>query len=624
MLGCSFVSPSAGRVGAIVGPSTMSGSNASDLIGQPSDRRKLIAVVYADMVGYSRLIGLDDAGTLQRLRRLRGELIDPAIEKHGGRIVQTGGDSLLIVFDSIDGAVRCAIEVQQKVPIHDGDQAPDRTIRFRVGINIGDAIADGTDLHGDAVNVVARLQAECPPGGICVTRAVRDHVQDRLNLTFEELGALKLKNITRPVEAFLVRPPATLKSVERTLVQDTGEALPLPGKPSLAVLSFTNMSGDLDQEFFSDGITDDIITELSRSRSLFVIARNSSFTYKGRAVDVRRVARELGVRYVLEGSVRRNDKRVRVVAQLIDAETGNHILAERYDRDLTDVFAIQDEITAAVTTAILPAVTDAEQQRALRKPPASLSAWETYQRAIWHMGKGSGPDNEQARILLGRAISLDARFAPAYLAIALTHIYDGNKFAAISLQEAARLATDWAKKAAEIDVDNSDAISILELAKLLGNNRVDKENVFRLRAANPNSLWPHTASGIILVFSGQPSQGRAALLDALRLSPYDPINRPQILTNILISHYFEHDYLAAFETASFALSRHPGVPNLFRWKSASLGQLGRADEARDALLKALEVSPQSFDLFVRSRPSWFRPEDHEHMLDGLRKAGWQG
>ena len=218
--------------------------------------------------------------------------------------------------------------------------------------------------------MVARLQAECPPGGICVSRSVRDHVHGRLGLDFEELGPLSLKNIARPVEAFLVRPPATLKSVERTLVQDTGEALPLPGKPSLAVLSFTNMSGDLDQEFFSDGITDDIITELSRSRSLFVIARNSSFTYKGRAVDVRRVARELGVRYVLEGSVRRNDKRVRVVAQLIDAETGNHILAERYDRDLTDVFAIQDEITAAVTTAILPAVTDAEQQRALRKPPA--------------------------------------------------------------------------------------------------------------------------------------------------------------------------------------------------------------------------------------------------------------
>src|SRR5690349_20247381 len=307
---------------------------------KPSDRPKLIAVVYADMVGYSRLIGLDDAGTLERLRTLRQTLIDPVIEEHGGRIVQTGGDSLLVVFDSIDGAVRCAVNVQQEVPVLDADQPPDRAIRFRVGINIGDAIADGTDLHGDAVNVAARLQAECPPGAICVSRSVRDHVHGRLDLVFEDLGVLNLKNIARPVEAFLLQPNAAAGvsgSVERALVQGTGEALPLPDKPSIAVLAFTNMSGDPDQEYFSDGIADDIITELSRSRSLFVIARNSSFTYKGRAVDIRLVARELGVRYVLEGSVRRSGGRVRVVAQLIDAETGNHIWAERFDRALEDV-----------------------------------------------------------------------------------------------------------------------------------------------------------------------------------------------------------------------------------------------------------------------------------------------
>ena len=297
------------------------------------DRRKLIAVVHADMVGYSRLIGLDDVGTLERLRTLRTDLIDPAIEEHGGRIVNTGGDSLLIVFDSIDGAVRCAVKVQQQVPAHDADQPPDRAIRFRVGINVGDVIPDGTDVHGDVVNVAARLQAECPPGGICVSRQVRDHVQDRLDLVFEELGALNLKNIARPVEAFVLRPMTrrqSPKSVERSLVHGTGEALPLPDKPSIAVLAFNNMSGDPEQEYFSDGIAEDIITELSRSRSLFVIARNSSFTYKGRAVDVKQVARELGVRYVLEGSVRRSGARVRVVAQLIDAETGNHIWAERY------------------------------------------------------------------------------------------------------------------------------------------------------------------------------------------------------------------------------------------------------------------------------------------------------
>ena len=245
-------------------------------------------MVYADMVGYSRLIGLDDAGTLERLRTLRRNLIDPAIEEHGGRIVQTGGDSLLIVFDSIDGAVRCAVKVQQQVPVLDGDHPSDRAVRFRVGINIGDAIADGTDLHGDAVNVAARLQAECPPGGVCVSRSVRDHVRGRLDLTFEELGALNLKNIAYPVEAFVVR--SAPQSVEPSLVHGVSEVLPLPDKPSIAVLAFTNMSGDPEQEYFSDGIADDIITELSRSRSLFVIARTSSFTYKGHAVDMKQAA----------------------------------------------------------------------------------------------------------------------------------------------------------------------------------------------------------------------------------------------------------------------------------------------------------------------------------------------
>ena len=290
----------------------MSETKAPDPIGRPPDRRKLVAVVYADMVGYSRLIGLDDAGTLERLRTLRRDLIDPAIDEHGGRIVQTGGDSLLIVFDSIDGAVRCAVKVQQQVPIHDGDQPPDRAIRFRVGINIGDAIADGTDLHGDAVNVAARLQAECPPGGICVTRPVRDHVHDRLDLAFEELGALNLKNIARPVEAFVLRPDDGRDHIEirraSLLCRCDTKPCRCRTSPSIAVLAFTNMSGDPEQEYFSDGIADDIITELSRIRWLFVIARNSSFTYKGTAIDVKQIGRELGVRYVLEGSVRRGGR----------------------------------------------------------------------------------------------------------------------------------------------------------------------------------------------------------------------------------------------------------------------------------------------------------------------------
>jgi adenylate cyclase len=329
----------------------MSVIDESDPTERPPRGRKLIAVVHADMIGYSRLIGLDDVGTLERLRTLRSSLIDPAIDEHGGRIVSTGGDSLLMVFDSIDGAVRCAVKVQEQVPAHDCDEPPDRTIRFRVGINVGDVIPDGTDIHGDVVNVAARLQAECPPGAICVSRAVRDHVQDRLSLAFEELGALKLKNIARPVEAFSLKfdgAATSTKVVEKSALCHDHAILALPDKPSIAVLAFANMSDDPNQEYFSDGVTDDIITALSRNRSLFVIARTSSFTYKGLSVDVKVIGRELGVRYVVEGSVRRGSDRMRVTAQLVDAVTGNHIWAERYDRNVGDVFAVQDEITCAV------------------------------------------------------------------------------------------------------------------------------------------------------------------------------------------------------------------------------------------------------------------------------------
>ena len=336
--------------------------------------------MYADMVGYSRLIGLDDQGTLERLRALRKTLIDPAIEEHDGRLVQTGGDSLLVVFDSIDGAVRCAVKVQQEVPIHDRDQPPDRTVRFRIGINLGDAIADGTDLHGDAVNVAARLQAKCPPGGICVSRSVRDHVRDRLDLAFEELGPLDLKNIARPVEAFVLRlddEAAGPRSVKASAAPS------LSDKPSIAVLPFQNMSGDPEQEYFADGVVEEIITGLSRIPSFFVIARNSSFAYKGKSPDVRKVGLELGVRYVLEGSVRKAGTRVRIAGQLVDTTNGAHLWADRFEGDLTDIFQLQDKVTVSVVGAIEPRICMAEIERALRKPTENLEAYDLVLRGRW-------------------------------------------------------------------------------------------------------------------------------------------------------------------------------------------------------------------------------------------------
>jgi adenylate cyclase len=589
-----------------------------------SDRRKLIAVVHADVVGYSRLIGLDDSGTLDRMRRLRRDVIEPALAAHGGRIVNTGGDSLLLVFDSVDGATRFAVSVQERVLTCDG-AAPDRAIRFRIGINVGDVIPDGMDVHGGVVNVAARLQAECPPGGICVSRAVRDHMSGRLHLTFEPLGALQLKNIAEPVEAFVLRSDASMpSSVARFMVHGTGQTVPLPDKPSIAVLAFTNMSGDLEQEYFSDGIADDIITELSRSRSLFVIARNSSFTYKGRSVDIKQVARELGVRYVLEGSVRRSGGRVRVVAQLIDAETGNHIWAERYDRAVEDVFVVQDEITAAVVTAILPAVADAEVRRVLRKLPENLGAWEAYQRGLWHLGKVTAAETEQARSYFERAITLDGAFARAYSSLAFTYIAEGAVFAERPADEALRLAATMARRAVDCDPDDADALSTLGFATWSTGNRQEAHKWLSLvNDYGANSAWATGMKGVFLVWSGNGAEGRDAVRTSLRLNPHDPRNR-LFASTIAASYYLEHDYAAAIEAATWAIIRYPAYPNPYRWLAASFGQLSRVDEAQKALGQAMAASPMSFDLHVRSKPAWFLPEQHEHLLDGLRKAGWQG
>jgi adenylate cyclase len=480
-----------------------SGTDTSDLPGQPPDRRRLIVVVHADVVGYSQLIGLDDIGTLDRMRKLRREVIGPAIDAYGGRIVNTGGDALLMVFDSVDGAMRCAHRIQHQVQTYDADVPVDRVIRFRIGINMGDVIPDGTDIHGDVVNVAARLQAECPPGAICVSRGVQDHMRSRLDLQFEDLGAFNLKNIAHPVEAFVVRPGlATPTAVERALVHGSGEALPLPDKPSIAVLAFTNMSDDPQQEYFSDGIADDIITGLSRSHSLFVIARNSSFSYRGRSVDVKQVARELGVRYVVEGSVRRSGTRVRVVAQLIDAENGNHIWAERYDRALEDVFAVQDKITTAVVTAIQPALGDAEFRRVLRKPPGSLNAWEAYLRGQWHVGQSTAADNERAKEFFQRAIGLDATFAAPYAALARAYLDDGPGWGTRSFEDAAELAAGWAQKAIAIDPEDAEARAMAAEAAMATGDMDAHNQVQLARASSPNSPTALAIESHILLRTG--------------------------------------------------------------------------------------------------------------------------
>jgi len=390
--------------------------------------RRLAAILAADVAGYSRLMGQDEAGTLARLKAVRRQLIDPQVAEHKGRIVKTTGDGILIEFPSVVEAVACAVAVQQGMARRNAAVRQDQRIEFRVGINSGDVIVEDGDIHGDGVNVAARLEGLAEAGGICVSAMVHDQVQGRLDCGFEDLGEQSLKNIARPVRVYKVGPPAP--SLGR-LGRHAGEtpavqqaALALPDKPSIAVLPFQNMSGDPEQEYFADGMVEEIITALSRIRWLFVIARNSSFIYKGQAIDIKRVGQDLGVRYVLEGSVRRGGDRVRVTAQLIDAISGAHVWAERYDRDLSDIFAVQDEITANVAGIIEPALAEAEQQRVLRKPPESLDAWEAYQRGLWHFNKYAPAENQIALVFFRQAIGLDPNFAPGHYGYALALQWD--------------------------------------------------------------------------------------------------------------------------------------------------------------------------------------------------------
>jgi adenylate cyclase len=577
--------------------------------------RRLAAILAADVVSYSRLIGTDEGGTLNQLRSIRAELIDPKITEHRGRIVKTTGDGLLVEFGSVVDALRCATQWQRGMAERNAS-TPDHHIEFRIGINVGDVVVEDGDIFGDGVNVAARLEGLAEPGGICVSARVQEDVAGRLDLTFDDMGEQALKNIARPVRVYRIRARATPTGTALNAAPpEIVPGLALPDKPSIAVLPFQNMSGDRKQEFFADGIAEDIITALSRYPSLFVIARNSSFSFKGRAVDVKQVGRELGVRYVLEGSLRKSGNRVRVTAQLVEAETGNHVWAERYDRDLADIFAVQDEITQATTIAIAPAIADAEQQRAMRKPPANLDAWGAYQRGMWHLSKASDEDNVLAEKFFQRAVDLDPMFAGGYIGLAA--VLSRAKGTQSKEEELAR-------RAVALDGGDPEAHSRLALALLArGDHQGARDHAERALAICPNLAAAHGAFGVALAYSGRPSEGLAALKTCIRLDPRDPslVNR---LNQVALAHYFCRDYEDAVEAAERAIRSFPDFPSPYRWLAAALGELGRTTEAKEALEKAITVSPASFDFQVRTRPPWFRPEEHAHMLEGLRKAGWEG
>jgi adenylate cyclase len=603
-----------------------------DVAGKAAGGRKLIAVVYADMVGYSRLIGLDDAGTLHRLRTLRRALIDPAIREHGGRVVQTGGDSLLVAFDSIDGAVRCAVRVQQQVPVYDGDQPPDRRIRFRIGINIGDVIPDGTDLHGDGVNIAVRLEAAGPVGGICVSRTVRDHVHGQLDLAFEPVGELTLKNIARPVEAFVLRLDPTAETSEVSKLTSTppdvglsnapylpAVPLALPDKPSVAVLPFRNMSGDPEQEYFADGITEDITTALSRLRWFFVIARNSSFTYKRKVVDVRLIAHELGVRYVLEGSVRKGGDRLRVTAQLIDATTGNHIWAQRYDREVADFFALQDDITSNVVATIEPQLYAAEDIRAKHKRPESLNAWDCVARALSLTMKVTKHDNAAAQDLLKKAIAIDPSYAQAHSILAFS-LSLANSWSWQPSESVLEPAWDFAQNAVRLDVD--DPWAHLALGHLHRQRRELEDAVAEFQnavALNPNFAFAHTHLGLALCFLGRSEEALIELDTAERLSPRDfqaGLNN----TARAIACFIDRRYRDGVDFARRATRQDADSVGAHHLVVVNSALAGEVEEARKALqtLKRFEpdLSLETLDMAV-----YARDEDRRRYFEAFRLSG---
>jgi len=584
-----------------------------------SSSRKLAAIFAADVFGYSVMMTADEEGTVRKLKAVQAAVL-PIIVEHGGRVISLAGDGVMAEFASAIRAVESALSVQRRVEEANAEQGPE--MLFRIGINIGDVIQEGTSLYGDGINIAARLETIATPGGICISAKVYEEVRDRISATFQDIGDQQLKNISRPVRAFSCYRSS--RASEDFAVGDINAPPAPPDKPSLAVLPLTNMSGDPEQEFVSDGLAEDVITALSRYPSLFVIARNSSFTYKDRAVNVKQVGRELGVRYVLEGSVRKAGNRVRVTAQLIEAETGHHVLAERYDRDLADIFAMQDELTEALTTAMAPAIARAELRRAMRKPPGSLDAWAAYQRGLWHLSKTTLAEDATAEKYFKQAIELDPTFAGGYAALGLLQLQTAAIYQTLDLSDAQRSAEVLARRAVALDGANAEARSCLGWA-LQARGEADGalEEIEQALAISPNLAIAHGHRGATLIFAGRFKEGHSALKMCIRLDPHDPFMAVRLL-HIACGLYFCGEYEASIEAAKRLIRSYPDFPMVYRWLAAALGQLVRTAEAEEALEKAISRAPAAFDMYVHKRAPWFRPEDHAHLVDGLRKAGWKG
>jgi len=582
----------------------------------PGPERRLAAVLAADMVGYSRLMEVDETGTLARLKTHRLELIDPAIAKNRGRIIKTTGDGMLVEFQSVADAVLCAVEVQRRMARRNADVSPARWIQFRIGINLGDVIVEENDIFGDGVNVAARLEEMAEAGGICVSGAVRDQVGQRLDdVAFEDLGDQSVKNIARPIRVFRVRlEPETIAAPGSG--KDAAGKTATVKKPSIAVLPFLNMSGDPEQEFFADGLTEDIITALSRFHDLLVISRNSAFVHKGKAVKAQAIAREFGVDYVLEGSVRKAGDRVRVTAQLIDAETDRHVWAERYDRRLEDIFAIQDELTAAIVATLPGRVEAATRDRAKRKTTGNMAAYECVLAAKVRHHRSTREDNGEAQRLLDRALALDPNYAHAHAwkacVLGQTWIYGWCADRDATLQQVAKEL----EIALALDDNDSDVHRILAALNLTRDNH-DKAAYHQQRALalNPNYDLVVVQQGELLTWLGRPEEGIDWIKKAMRLNPH----HPERFWNHLGRACFCAEQYAEAAEAFARITRPDHTHHAFL--AATFAQMGNAVAAAAHAAEVLKREPQFSVAAYLATQHYKREVDRRRHEAGLLKAG---
>ena len=580
--------------------------------------RRLAAILAADVVGSCRLIGIDEEGTLAQLKALRKTLFDPKITDHRGRIVKNTGDGALVEFASVVDAVRCADDVQRSVAEQNTDVPQDKRIEFRIGIHLGDIIIADDDIFGDGVNIAVRLEGIAEPGGICISDDAHRQVRGKVESTLEDMGAQTLKNIAEPMRAWRVRIGPSSSPATKTPTE-TAQPLALPDKPSIAVLPFENMSGDPEQEYFADGMVEEIITALSRFKSLFVVARNSSFTFKGRAVDIKEVGRRLGVRYVLEGSVRKASRKVRITGQLIDAVTGAHLWADRFERDLTDVFALQDEVTVAVVSAIQPKMLQTEIELATRRRPENLTAYDFYLRATQQYYLMTREGVAEAIRLAHRALELDPRFGSVTALAGHCHAQNVTLGYAKDPQFDRKEAVRLAHLALSIDDSDPDTLARAAVisAWMVGDSEAEIEMADRAVALNPNSSLAWNCRGWVYNTAGLPEEAIRSFERAVRISPVDP-RLWSTLLGIGVALIELRRFDEAIVAGKKAQRQNPSYSVVYRCLASAFAHLGRDAEAHDAAARLLEIDPAFTVSAFNARAG---QSNVKLFIEGLRKAG---